>query len=83
MNGASPSGLLIATHDLCWQHDPGPGHPERPQRLTAVRHGIELSGVADGVTWVEAPEAPMAAVNVVLGLIAAFVAWQRFGPNAF
>lgn len=65
MNGASPSGLLIATHDLCWQHDPGPGHPERPQRLTAVRHGIELSGVADGVTWVDAPETPMAAVEAV------------------
>ena len=28
-------------------------------------------------------EAPMAAVNVVLALLAAFVAWQRFGPNAF
>ncbi|MDH4077346.1 MAG: histone deacetylase family protein, partial [Acidimicrobiia bacterium] len=65
MNGASPSGLLIATHDLCWQHDPGPGHPERPRRLTAVRHGIELSGVGDGVTWVEAPETPMAAVEAV------------------
>jgi hypothetical protein len=28
-------------------------------------------------------EVPMVAVNVVLGLLAAFVAWQRFGPNAF
>ncbi len=28
-------------------------------------------------------ETQMVAVNVVLGLIAAFVAWQRFGPNAF
>ena len=28
-------------------------------------------------------ETPMVAVNVVLALLAAFVAWQRFGPNAF
>lgn len=28
-------------------------------------------------------EAPMAVGNVVLLLLAAFVAWQRFGPNAF
>ncbi len=28
-------------------------------------------------------ETPMVAVNVVLALVAAFVAWQRFGPNAF
>ena len=28
-------------------------------------------------------ETQMVVVNVVLGLIAAFVAWQRFGPNAF
>lgn len=28
-------------------------------------------------------ETPMVVVNVVLALLAAFVAWQRFGPNAF
>lgn len=28
-------------------------------------------------------ETPMAVVNVVLALLAAFVAWQRFGPNSF
>lgn len=27
-------------------------------------------------------ELPMVVVNVVLALVAAFVAWQRFGPNA-
>ncbi|HYN66377.1 MAG TPA: DoxX family protein [Ornithinibacter sp.] len=27
-------------------------------------------------------ETPMVVVNVVLALMAAFVAWQRFGPNA-
>ena len=56
----------MATHDLCWLHDPGPGHPERADRLTAVKMGIEQSGVADAVTWIEAPEAdevPLAAVH--------------------
>jgi uncharacterized membrane protein YphA (DoxX/SURF4 family) len=28
-------------------------------------------------------EYPLVGVNVVLALVAAFVAWQRFGPNAF
>lgn len=28
-------------------------------------------------------EQQLVVVNVVLGLVAAFVAWQRFGPNAF
>lgn len=28
-------------------------------------------------------ELPNVAVNVVLALVAAFVAWQRFGPHAF
>jgi uncharacterized membrane protein YphA (DoxX/SURF4 family) len=28
-------------------------------------------------------ETPMVVVNVVLALLAAFVAWQRFGPNSF
>ncbi len=28
-------------------------------------------------------EAAMVVVNVVLALVAAFVAWQRFGPNSF
>ena len=28
-------------------------------------------------------ETPMVVVNVVLALLAAFVAWQRLGPNAF
>jgi acetoin utilization deacetylase AcuC-like enzyme len=65
MSDATPSGLLVSTHDLCWRHDPGPGHPERADRLTAVRRGIELSGVSEAVTWVEAPEAARAAIEAV------------------
>jgi acetoin utilization deacetylase AcuC-like enzyme len=32
--------LLTFTHDDCCRHDPLPGHPERPQRLEAVRRGL-------------------------------------------
>ncbi len=53
----SPGGLLVSTHDLCWLHDPGPGHPERADRLTAVRHGLQSSELSEAVEWVEAPAA--------------------------
>jgi acetoin utilization deacetylase AcuC-like enzyme len=65
MSGATPSGLLVSTHELCWRHDPGPGHPERAARLTAVQRGIELAGVVEAVRWVEAPETSREAVAAV------------------
>ena len=34
-------GLLVATHDQCWLHDPGPGHPENRFRLDAVKREPE------------------------------------------
>ena len=44
------SSLLVSTHDLCWLHDPGPGHPESSLRLTAVRKGrvVGLGGRLTG-----------------------------------
>lgn len=51
--------LLVATHDLFVEHLTGSGHPERPERLGAVRHGL-LQIDLDAVVWVEAPEADMA-----------------------
>lgn len=65
MSGATPSGLLVSTHDVCWLHDPGPRHPERSQRLTAVKAGIERAGLAEALTWVEAPKAATAALLAV------------------
>lgn len=55
MSGSSR--LLVATHDLCWLHDPGPGHPESAFRLTAVRDGLSVPELEDAITWVEAPPA--------------------------
>src|SRR6188474_1505055 len=33
------------------EHDSGPGHPERPQRVDAVRRGIEQAGLAGRLEW--------------------------------
>ncbi len=55
--------LLLATNDLCWLHDAGPHHPERPARLDAFRRGIDRSGLDEAVTWIEAPPADRKAVE--------------------
>jgi acetoin utilization deacetylase AcuC-like enzyme len=39
--------VLIGVHEAFAEHNTGPGHPEAPARLTAVRAGIDLSGVSD------------------------------------
>jgi acetoin utilization deacetylase AcuC-like enzyme len=46
---------LLVSHPACERHLTGPGHPERPERLHAVRSAIQDSGLADGITSVEAP----------------------------
>ena len=33
--------MLVYTHPSCLQHDPGPDHPESPQRLQAVLDALE------------------------------------------
>ena len=60
-----PMSVIVATHDLCWLHDPGEGHPERPDRLTAVRHGIRAAGLDEAVTWLEATDASRDALERV------------------
>ena len=52
--------LLVATHDECFRHDTGAGHPERPDRLRAVLDGVSSAGLDEAVTWIEAPLAPLA-----------------------
>ncbi len=50
--------VLVATHDLCRLHDPGPGHPESPDRLGAVLAGVEAADLGSDVLWLEATSAP-------------------------
>jgi acetoin utilization deacetylase AcuC-like enzyme len=57
--------LALITHPACERHDNGPGHPESPRRLEAVRGRLEeLVGDARA-TWVEAPLVAAADLELV------------------
>lgn len=45
--------MWVYTHADCLQHDPGPGHPESPARLSAVT--IALHQALPQLRWMEAP----------------------------
>ncbi|GAC1589629.1 MAG: histone deacetylase [Acidimicrobiales bacterium] len=59
--------VLFVTHDDFWDHDTGPGHPERPARLEAVRRGVAAAGVTDAVQVVAPRPATMAEIGAVHG----------------
>lgn len=62
---ATPS-LAIITHPDCLKHSNGPGHPESPARLHAVRERLEADLVAPGrAAWLEAPLATDAELGLV------------------
>jgi len=50
---------LYLTHDVCIEHDTGPGHPERPDRLRAIKLVTDLPAFDALVR----EDAPMADVN--------------------
>jgi len=45
---------LIYTHPACFDHKPGPHHPESPERLQAVLAALKTPDFADAV-WRDAP----------------------------
>jgi len=45
--------LALVLDPVFEEHDTGPGHPERPARLHAIRQAIARSGLGDGVQPVE------------------------------
>ena len=53
-------GTGYFTHTLCRKHEMGRGHPECPERLDAIDDRLLLTGVADALLQREAPEAPLA-----------------------
>lgn len=57
--------LLVASDPRFALHDTGPGHPERPQRLTAVQRGLGWSGAQDALVHVEPQPAPREALTRV------------------
>jgi acetoin utilization deacetylase AcuC-like enzyme len=54
----------LYTHAACLQHDTGPGHPERIQRLGAVLQAVKGPEFGD-VVWREAPLAELAQLERV------------------
>ncbi len=52
---------LLLTDDAMLQHDEGPGHPESPERLRAIRTALEEAPLP-GVTWAQPSPAPRDAV---------------------
>ncbi len=57
--------LLVAEDDAFAGHDPGPGHPERVERLAAVADGIRASGVTDALVPLEPRDASTAELTRV------------------
>lgn len=47
--------LAIVTHDDCFLHDPGPLHPDQPERLSAIRNQLISSGMEFVVRTYDAP----------------------------
>jgi len=52
------------THPMCSKHEMGKGHPECPERLSAIQDRLLISGVDLGLTAMEAPEAPLADIEL-------------------
>jgi acetoin utilization deacetylase AcuC-like enzyme len=48
------------THPDCLRHEMGPGHPESPERLTAINEQMRSSGLIDELQCLEAPLASAA-----------------------
>ena len=44
------------THSECLQHNMGEGHPECPERLTAIRDQLMASQIFDSLQEIDAPE---------------------------
>lgn len=45
------------THDLCRKHEMGPGHPECPDRISAIEDRLLISGVFDALERLDSPPA--------------------------
>ncbi|MBU3738165.1 MAG: histone deacetylase family protein [Rhodoferax sp.] len=55
------------THRDCWKHEMGRGHPECPDRLSAIEDRLLISGVADALDRREAALAPLADIELAHG----------------
>jgi acetoin utilization deacetylase AcuC-like enzyme len=54
-------------HPDCWKHEMGTGHPECPDRLSAIEDRLLISGVGDALDRREAPPAAIADIELAHG----------------
>ncbi|MES2582006.1 MAG: histone deacetylase family protein [Pseudomonadota bacterium] len=54
-------------HPDCWKHEMGAGHPECPDRLSAIEDRLLISGVGDALDRREAPQAALADIELAHG----------------
>lgn len=54
--------MLFYTHPASLEHDTGPGHPERPDRIRAIMKAVEDAAIP-GLVRREAPEADLEAIR--------------------
>ncbi len=57
--------VVLFSHERCLDHDPGYGHPERPDRLRAALAGLDAAEFGSDVVRVVAPLAPLEAIGAV------------------
>jgi acetoin utilization deacetylase AcuC-like enzyme len=55
--------MLLYTHPASLEHDTGPGHPERPDRIRAVLAALDAASIP-GLVRREAPEADLEAIRL-------------------
>ena len=63
MSGAAPTGFVTAPVFL--EHDTGPGHPERPERLQAAFQALGAAGLVDDLAPAEAQPVKADAVTTL------------------
>jgi acetoin utilization deacetylase AcuC-like enzyme len=71
-------------HPACLSHDPGPGHPERPQRLAAILEHLRAVGLWDQLSHLEPDAASRETIALVhpAAYVEAIERACRDGPTA-
>ena len=60
-----PTGYY--THRTCWRHEMGAGHPECPERLSAIEDRLLITGVADALERREPTPASVSELELAHG----------------
>jgi acetoin utilization deacetylase AcuC-like enzyme len=59
------AGVAFVWHEACLGHSNGPGHPERPERIRAIRDHLERSGLLARLVPLRPEPCPMERIEAV------------------